>query len=663
MLKERREELKQNLTSVEKVLSWQKEMTTKNFMEKYVYLPKTNAVGAGQAIDLRNSPHIIKVLEAYDMVSVGEVWLMFASQLAKTLALYGIWAKNAKMDAKTCVWMISKEVMIPRYQKEKITDLVNASQDMKEIVEEGLEEQKKSRSKTGIFYHQGAATYLIGSKTSDDKKSVTAKLVLVDEADEMDGLKAIKPLQERTKTFFKYGAKMVAASTKKHKEGAITQGFNMCEQKNYLALECPHCQELIEIHHRQFRIEPLNKWLERNGHDEHYNKDIIAEEYLPEASENAYYECQKCQRKITSEQKDRQVSDQKIDWIVKGKKDRPYSVGFSANSFLSLFVPFKLIARDFLIADLTENKQERTEALQTFYEGYYNDYFDPRNTETSKSDDILMLGSGYRAKELPDNVVSVYMTIDTQKGHKQKEKDHYWFVVRAWDDKMNSYKLESGKIYQDKDLYNKIFTKYNIGDRVMGIRRVIWDVQGHGELETLAFIHQINSRIGAIYNDKNDLKNYVVYPYRGKTEIPGKTYTIQEEQKNTDDLLDTKYPMINGNAKRGKDALSNAIARTVKYVKGDEVQSPDRNMWWIDEDEVEDGAKRYNRLQEKNIKVPNEAYEKQITSEVYGIMPNSKTKEGWHPLYDGRDNHFWDCEYMHFIAIEFDNLQERILSR
>ena len=66
---------------------------------------------------------------------------------------------------------------------------------------------------------------------------------------------------------------------------------------------------------------------------------------------------------------------------------------------------------------------------------------------------------------------------------------------------------------------------------------------------------------------------------------------------------------------------------------------------------------------EKGLAIPSEAYEMQMVSEIYEQLPNSKTKEGWHTLYKGRDNHLWDCGYMVYIAIEFDGLKERIFKR
>jgi len=661
---ERREELKENLSGIEKILIWQEEMTSKNFAEEYVYLPKTNAIGAGQPVDFKYSPHIIKPMEVFDSIYTQEIWLMFASQMSKTLFLFIEWAKTAKLNPKSMVWMISKIEAIARYQKEKITDLVNASIELNTVIQEGLEEQKKSRSKMGVIHHQGATTYLIGAKADDDKKSVTTKIVIVDEADEMDGIAAITPLWERAKTFLDSGAKLIVASTKKTKNGTITQGFNSCEQKNFLGMECPHCKQLIEVHHRQLRIMEAKEYKrEFKIKDEDFTEDIISEQYIPYASKKVYYECQECQQKITSSQKKRQIVKQKIGWIVQGVKEKPKTVGFSANSLLSYFVPFEDIAKTFLRAEMQKDKIVRAEMLAKFYEGYYNDYYDARRNDISKSDDILMLGSGYKKREISEDIKAVYMTIDTQKGHKDKDKDHYWYMIGGFDSKMNFYLIESGKIFKDKDIYTKIFSKYNRGSKTLGIRRVLWDIQGHGEIETLALIAKINSIIGTIAYEDEEKRNYVIYPYRGMSEIQNKTYRLQVEEKSTTGLMENKYPIIIGNSKRGKDSLYNAISKAVKFMKGDEVENPEQNMFWINDDEVEDGVRRLKQKREEGTKIPNESLEKQLTSEVWGLIENSKAKEGWHTLYKGRDNHLWDCGYMMYIALDFDNLQSRVFNR
>ena len=103
MTDQRREDIKENLTITKRLLKWVSPMTHKAFAEKYIHLPSNNAFDAGRLIDFRKSPHLIKPLAMADNPKVQEIYLMFASQMAKTLFLFIIFAKNAKLDAKSCV--------------------------------------------------------------------------------------------------------------------------------------------------------------------------------------------------------------------------------------------------------------------------------------------------------------------------------------------------------------------------------------------------------------------------------------------------------------------------------------------------------------------------------------------------------------------------------
>lgn len=424
---ERREELRQELPTVDRLLSWEKKMTHQDFAETYVHLPKTNAVGAGKLVDFSRSPHLIKPMEALDNTKIEEIYLMFASQMAKTLFLFIAWALNAKMNPKTVVWMIPKDKMIGRYQKEKITELIKASPAIDDIVEETRIEEKRAQNKGGVIAHQGATTYLIGSWTDDDKKAVTAKLIIADEIDEFrEGLASIAPLVERGKTFIEYGGKLLAASTKKSKNSAITKGFNSCEQKNYLTIECPHCGELIEPSHTQFIVIEEKEYKEDNGYtDETFTDDVIYEKYLPYAAKEAYYECNINGCKITTEEKNTQILDFKIGWFVKGNKIDPSTVGFSANSFLSFFVPFEAIAKKYLKAKLERNPTERNRLLTLLYEGYFNATYEQEAKDALRKNDILLLSNGLDERIIPEDTFKIYLTIDTQ-------LTHFWWTIYAW---------------------------------------------------------------------------------------------------------------------------------------------------------------------------------------------------------------------------------------
>lgn len=660
MTEDRREELKASMDGVRYAMAWDKNISLQNFMENYVYLPKTNAFDAGRKVRFAKSPHLIKPMKDFDRHEVQEIWLMFASQMAKTLFEFGCWAKTAKVNPKSIVWMISKKEAIPTYQDEKINALIEPSPVLHEMIEKSRELEKRHRDKKGKIKHQGTSTTIIGSKNDDDKKSISCKLVLVDEADEMNGIGAISPLWERAKTFINVGAKLVVASTKKKKDGTITEGFNSCEQKNFLGVECPHCKKLIEVIPENF-IMPSEEEFKKEFSIKELTKEIITEEFISWSSEKSYYKCNECEKKITEEQKKKQILSYKVDWIVKGKQENAKTVGYSANSILSFFLPFESISRAYYKAYYIENENKRNEAMALFYEGYFNVWYDKNKNKVSKSDDILMLDSGIPKGEISENCSAIYMTIDSQKGHKDPDDDHYWYVVGEFDSDLNWRKIESGKIYDEKKLYTIMCKKYNFEGKERRIRRVVWDIQGHGEVEVLAFIHKVNKIFGQIYKYEKEERNYLVYPYRGKEEILGKTYNLKIEKKQDKELIENSYPLIEGNSKRAKDELFRAMSKTIKYRKGKEVKNPEQRCWYIDETEALAGKQRLQNKIDKGQSIPAEAFEMQMVSEVFGVMRNGK--EGYETTYAGRPNHYLDCCYMQYVAKDFDNLEERIMDR
>ena len=239
---------------------------------------------------------------------------MFASQLAKTTFLAIAFGKNAVIDNKTCVWMIPTKDMISRYQKEKIDSIVEVSSVLKNLIDDTRVEQKRAVNKQSEIRHGGSATYLIGSNVDADKKAVSAKLIICDEIDEMGGMDAIYPLWERAKTFLMTGAKLICASTKKTDSGAITEGFSMCEQKNYLGIECPHCGEMIQVERINLRYTTEQDYRDIIGFKGESTDDFKAD-FISYSSKNVYYECNANGCKITSEDKNSQVLKNKVDWI------------------------------------------------------------------------------------------------------------------------------------------------------------------------------------------------------------------------------------------------------------------------------------------------------------------------------------------------------------
>lgn len=634
---ERRREIKARLKSLKKMLKWNKRISHKDFGEKYIHLPANNSFGAGKSIDFRYTPHLLKPLSDLDNPTVQEIYLMFASQLAKTTFLAIAFGKNAKIDNKTCVWMIPTKDMISRYQKEKIDSIVDVSPALKELIDDTRLEQKRAVNKTSEIRHGGSTTYLIGSNVDADKKAVSAKLVICDEIDEMGGLKAIMPLWERAKTFLMTGAKLLCASTKKKDDGAITEGFNLCEQKNYLGMECPHCGKLTEIKRVNLRYVSETEYRKIRDYKGEFTDEFKAE-YTRYASDNVYYECTANRCEIRSEDKNRQVLAGKIDWIVKGNSIDPVTVGYSANSLLSFFVPFDTMIREYLKAYYLKDPEERREALQAYFEGYFNEpYKDDTEKEVAK-DDILRLSNGLNETnsdgkfQVPTDVAMMTMTIDTQ-------KDHYWYSIYAWQYGSIGNYVTSGRAETKRDLdilRKQIFIDPN--GEIKEIDFVTIDLRGIKErsAEVLEWVEKVIKEEG---------REDYIYPSMG---MDGKKMVKLSDLSGKVKGTDIKYLAINNLL--AKDYANDMINRSIDLVNSEEgSEFYKEKLYYINNKPIIDKENRIKDFEDGKRATPSTRldFERQMASEHKVFYVNPKTgkvddEESWQKRVESVRNEEWD---------------------
>jgi len=641
---QRRENIKENCTITKRLLQWAGLMTHKAFAEKYIHLPKNNPFDAGRLIDFKKSPHLLKPMEMADNPNVQEIYLMFASQMAKTLFLFIVFAKNAKLDAKSCVWMIPIKDAISTYQQEKINSLIAESPGIAEIIEETRVEEKRNSDKKAEIRHQGSMTKLIGSKVDMDKKGLTAKLIICDEVDEMEGMVAITPLWERAKTFLRAGAKLFVASTKKKKNGTITQGFNTCEQKNYLGIICPHCGTLVETHHTQFRIISEKEYKKiMNYADDDFTEAKIWEEYVPYACANAYYACNSCEEPITDEQKNNQILSGNIEWIAKGKLVNPTTVGFSANSFLSLFVPFKDMARAILKATLEKDSTARADNMEKLHEGYFNDTYEPQQKEALNKNEILLLCNTLEERMLPDDTYEVYMNIDTQ-------KDHFWWQIIAWQYGSRPHVVDYGRAESFDELDNirnqMLITKQG---QIHDIKIVTIDRMGIADRTT-----EVDNWIVKVVEEQGKLD--YIYATEGVSGIKPKLTTLYSMGKHPTQSSIIKVIKVNNLL--AKDEAHNIITRGIEKAKAQDGEEKFEHALNYKEkllsvcSKVSRLANEKKDANEKSIRTD---WERQMTSEIKTYRIDPKTGkiddfESWIKRVESVRNDYWDC-FVQSVAV------------
>lgn len=635
--KKRREELLDNIPIITRILKWAKSISRKDFAEKFVRMPTNNAFNAGGLMDFSFTPHLIKILQAIDNPKVQEVYIMTASQMGKTMIMFIVFAYNAVRDAKSCVWMIPQDDMIKTYQDEKIDPMIKSSPEINKVVEDTRKEEGRSKDRGGKIAHQGSATHIIGSKVDKKKKAISVKIVLVDEADEMDGIASITPLWERAKSFLKVGAKLIVASTKKTKDGTITQGFNSCEQKNFLGMRCPHCSELIEVVWTQFRFMEIADFKESYGYDDDsFTDEVIAEIYIPLAIRIAYYECNACAESITSEHKNKVIKEtakkgKGIEWIIKGNKIDPETVGFSANSFLSYMLDFKDIARSYAKAITTKDPALRRESLTKHFEGYYNEPYEEEIKDVVKKSDILRISNGLEEDIVPDDTYKIFLDIDTQ-------KTHFYYTITAWQygSICNLVNYGRAETFEELDLIRKKILTDRHG-QIRYIDKVSIDSRGIVErtklvMEWVQGIDRVEGKPDYIYATEGDSgqKMPSMYSFRN---IPDSTQKI-----------------LKINNLMAKNELSDMITRSIEKARAEDgedgyehaIEYKER-LFRINNKPI----RLYEDRLEKNIPSVRTDFERMVTSEHYIYYTHPKTGKidtfkSWQKINSSVRNDFWD---------------------
>lgn len=245
-------------------------------------------------------------------------------------------------------------------------------------------------------------------------------------------------------------------------------------------MTCPFCG----CHHK---MEFNNiKW----AHEETPGLDGVCHSKDPaiiEAEKLAWYECPGCQAHWTDYDRDR--AGRMGTW--RDRKDgleineylrikRPLKIGFHLPSWISPFVSFSEIAAAWLRGKGDINK------LKDFYNKHKAE---PWKLFAVSKDEAGILAS--RVKELPPQTVPESAVALTCGADRQKQG--FWFVVRAWTAELTSWLIHYGFVDTEEEMDRIIFeSTYPVGDtgKKLGIFRACVDTGGGKKYEDMSMTEE-----------------------------------------------------------------------------------------------------------------------------------------------------------------------------
>lgn len=386
---------------------------------------------------------------------------------------------------------------------------------------------------------------------------------------------------ERTATYL-HRKRIFKTSTPTTRDGAIWRAFEACGDRRTFHVPCPTCGTFQQL------TWPQVKWPKLDIADKIKRADEIERSHL------AWYECLHCKGRIEESQKPRMV--ERGLWVSEGQTvshagliegERPHSkrVGFHLSSLYSPWRKLWEMAAEFIRAEgdisLTMN----------FRNSRLGEPFEIQISRTESSTIERKATNGPPAKIVPKWAKLLIATADTQ-------KDHFYYVVRAWGYEYQSQLVDYGICSTFEELKG-------------------YTINASLRLETGETVHPHVLLIDSGGNRTNEVYQFAlsdpqrIKPTKGAS---GRlTWPVDKSLQRAMGLV-----LWNIDTQQTKDLLNRLI------------HDPDETRW----------------MPHASV---NADYCFQMASEHKVINPQTK-KEEWKQKTSGAANHFWDCEQQQCAA-------------
>lgn len=235
---------------------------------------------------------------------------------------------------------------------------------------------------------------------------------------------------ERTKSFHNRKRMMVSSPTTR--TGNIAREYDAADVRLTFCVPCPHCG------HGQPLVFKQIKWtdeLRQEYHDANEDPKKIAR-IAEKVRVCAWYECEECHARIYDKEKQEMLRRGQWMALPENEKEQdltksPRRVAFHLNSIYSPWISFGDVAAAFL-----EAKPFR-EKLRNFINGWLGEPFDDQ--AVSEQDKKLHQCQWTNERGIvPEEAQLITASVDVQ-------KDHFWWVVRAWGERITSWQVDYGR--------------------------------------------------------------------------------------------------------------------------------------------------------------------------------------------------------------------------
>jgi phage terminase large subunit GpA-like protein len=593
-------------------------LSPSTWAEQHRVLSRTQSARPGRWSNAQ-SPYLTGLMDLCARRDIEEITIVKAAQIGVSEAIRNVIGYYAHQEPDPILLVLPDEQTGRKIVAQRIVPLLKNTPVLLELF--------TTASRDVQLRHMSLAngfTLRLGwSGSPASLASDPCRIVINDEVDKFQPWsgKEADPISlgyARTQTY--EGRRLIVnISTPTTCDGLITRRYESSSVKLHYHVPCPHCGEF------QALVFSNVKWKDIDEPDPNRKAAIIKDEKA------AWFECAHCDEAITETQRAGMI--RKGRWIADGQRiekdgtvvgDMPVGsrVGVHIWAAYCLWIPLYRIAAEFIRC------KDDPLSLMAFTNSWLGEPFRQQIVHAKVSVFEQKAKSEHAAppRRVPDWAKALFATADTQ-------KDHFYFVVRAWGVGYRSQRIDHGLVTSFEELRQRTLdarfpwdgpNRNPVHPQLLGI-----DSGGTGNRthEVYRFALEDQSRIRAMKGQSHHsevpvVTKAVTYRPPGFGSAPCPVFLT---------MMDTAH---------FKDRLAHAILATVPVANLSTGEiCGEAEVWALNAQNDPD----YNR---------------QMASEhkVLTRLSNNRRAEVWMPVSSGAANHYWDCEVMQFALADMERL-------
>jgi len=414
--------------SDQELLAWKppEKLTVSEWADKYRIMDEQTSPLPG-LWKTENTPYLREIMDTFNVPHIQEVVICKPTQVGGTEAFNNIVGYIIDQDPSPTLVVYPTLEMAEYTSDKRLQPMFNLSPAL-------MNRFLRDKSKRLELQFIGMYLALAGANSPASLASRPMRVVIFDETDKYPPYsgKEADPISlgvERTKNF--YNRKIYKASTPTLEYGQIWASLMACDVIKQYFVACPHCGK-----YQTFTLQQI-KW------PESLNKISDYKERSRGVKESSWYECISCKSVIEDRHKKQMLKTGQWRPVTFDAKEgvweeaeypngRCRKVGYHLNSIYSPWVSFGEVAAQFI------ESKDFPEKLQNFVNSWLGEPWRDKASKM-KSDIVLSKQAEHERGIVPEEAIILTAGVDVQ-------KDHFWWGVRAWGERMTSWLVDYGVV-------------------------------------------------------------------------------------------------------------------------------------------------------------------------------------------------------------------------